>query len=83
MQEWDKNAAGNIIFAPLADYSIAVLAGMGCGLRLRLARPGETQQTASHIVQVAMTAEQAQGLVTDLHSMIDRIHAPQTEGSPH
>jgi len=70
---WDINAQGNITLTPLVQYDTAILADIGLGLRLILARPEDQRGTGSLIVQMAMTVEQASELVRDLQKIIDRI----------
>jgi hypothetical protein len=70
---WDTNERGNISLTPLVEYDTAILADIGLGLRLTLARPDDQRGTGSLIVQMAMSVEQAAELVQDLQQIIDRI----------
>jgi hypothetical protein len=79
---WDTNAQGNITLTPLVQYDTAMLAAIGLGLRLVLARPEDQRGTGSLIVQTAMTVEQASELVQDLQQIIDHILASPSSRPP-
>jgi hypothetical protein len=70
---WDANEQGNVLLSPLISYQPAILAEMGCGIRLVLARRQDEPETDPIVVQMAMSVVQAQSLVRDLQRLIDRI----------
>jgi hypothetical protein len=74
---FDINPQGSITITPLISYETAVVADVGCAMRLILARPTDPLGTGSIVVQTAMTVEQAEELVLDIQKMIDHIRRAQ------
>lgn len=82
--DWQLNEQGNVILPPLISYQTAVAAEMGCAMQLLIAKPGETPQTASLIVQLAMTPAQALELAEALQQMANHIlQTPHQNGMAH
>lgn len=80
--DWDKNAAGLVVLSPLVDYQVASLMGMGCGLRLRLARPEDGPETPATAVQVGMSVHQAISLARDILKITEQLLEPPQSQPP-
>jgi len=77
---FDLNASGAISLTSLVSYQVAAAADEWCILRLVLANPGETPQTASVVIQASVSFDLATEFATDLQKTIDHIrHAKARE----
>ncbi len=71
--DFELNENGTIDSQPLAGWAGAIIADEFCLMRLQLALPGETQETASKSVQMTMTADQARALAKCLNDLVAHI----------
>lgn len=72
---FDLNEHGAIVLTPLVEYTIAAIPGVGCVLRLVLARPEDPLGTGSLVVQTTISDERSRELLRDLQRTIDAVSA--------
>lgn len=70
---FDVTPQGTVKLLSVLDYETAIVADLGCAIRLRLLDRMPGPDAVPAIVQLAMTVEQAAELRDDLQKMIDRI----------
>jgi hypothetical protein len=81
MPNWDEEN-GFIILKPLVGWESAVLAGMGCGLRLQFVHhPGDIGKT-SEAIQLGMIPNQARELAQALIELAQRAEAIPPGAAP-
>lgn len=80
---FDLTKSGNIDSLPPFTYEAAVLADVGCLLRLVLARHVDERETDALCVQLTMSAEQLDGLVQELQKILAQISQNAPKGHRH
>jgi hypothetical protein len=75
MPNWDDDEHGLIILKPLVGWESAVLAGMGCGLRLQFVHHPDDIGKSSESIQFGMMPQQARELAQALIELAERAEA--------
>ena len=59
MENWQRDAAGNVVMVPLARYQTATATNNAVGVRLEFPLPGDRISSPSGNLQLMLTPEQA------------------------
>ena len=79
--EWTKDEEGNLTFFPITGFGTAIIAKMGCSVRIEFARSLEQIGKKPDSIQLAMTPMQAKELGEALLAMEKRIDLNVPPGS--
>jgi hypothetical protein len=73
MSNWETDAQGNVVYAPLVGFHAAPMGGILCAVRIEFARtPAQIVGGPEHL-QLAMTPVQARQFASDLIQIAENI----------
>jgi hypothetical protein len=72
MPNWDEDERGLVIFKPVVGWETALLAQIGCSVRVRFVHRPEDIGKQPEAIQLAMMPMQARQLARDLIDMAEK-----------
>jgi hypothetical protein len=77
MSNWETDAEGNVVYAPLIGFHAAPMGEILCAVRIEFVRSEEQLVDGPEHLQLAMTPVQARQLASDLIQIAERIDSRQ------